>query len=79
MEGAILVLQYPDSRRRRTVALAATQSPFVLRLFKEAVLEDARVAVRERDEDDLLLIQDELELLRLQKLLDYLVPTGECL
>jgi hypothetical protein len=73
MKEAILVLQYPDSHR--TVALAATKNPFVLRLFKETVLEDARVAVRERDEDDLLLIQDELELLRLQKLLDYLVPS----
>ena len=77
MNRAILVLQYPDPHRRRTVALAATSSASVLRVFKEAVIEDARLAVRDRDADDLLLVQDQLELQRLQQVLDLLIPAKE--
>ena len=77
MDGAILVLQYPDSHLRRTVALAATRSPLALRAFKVAVLEDARIAV-DRDNDDLLSVQHQLELYRLQEILELLVPSGEC-
>ncbi len=77
MDGAILVLQYPDSHLRRTVALAATRSPLAMRAFKVAVLEDARIAV-DRNEDDLLSVQHRLELYRLQEILELLVPSGEC-
>ena len=55
MSNAILVLQYPDRREGRTVALA--------------VLEDARLSLMDRDGDDLLRVHDQLELTRLEKLL----------
>ena len=77
MDRAILVLQYPDSHLRRTVALAATRSLLALRAFKVAVLEDAKMAA-DRNDDDLLTVQHHLELDRLQKILELLVPSGEC-
>jgi len=75
VDGAILVLQYPDPGQRRTVALAATRSLLALRAFKVAVLEDARMAA-DRNDDDLLTVQHQLELYRLQKILELLVPSG---
>jgi len=77
MKRPILVLQYPDSRKARTVALAATRSEKALRAFKEAVLEDARLSVLDWQADEVIHLHEVAELERLQKLLDLLIPNGE--
>ena len=74
MKRPILVLQYPDSREARTIALAATRNERALRAFKEAALEDARLATLDWQADEIIHLQEEVELERLQKLLDVLIP-----
>ena len=77
MKRPILVLQYPDSREARTVALAATRSLKALQVFKEVVLEEARLGAMEWDADEILTIQNQAELERLEKLLDKLIPNND--
>jgi hypothetical protein len=77
MRRPILVLQYPDSREGRLVALASTRNAVALQAFREAVLEDARLAALDWRADDVLLMQEQLELERLEKLLGVLIPSGE--
>ncbi len=74
MNKPILVLQYPDSRQGRTVAIAATRNPEALRLFKRVVLEEARLAVLDWAVDEALHVQDQMELERLEKVLNLLIP-----
>lgn len=74
MSKPILVLQYPDSKGARTVALAATRSIEALRVFKKVVLDEARTKALGRHDDDILHLQDVAELERLEKLLDLLIP-----
>ena len=74
MKRPILVLQYPDSREARTVALAATRDLKALQAFKEAVLEEARLAAMDWDADEVLTLQNQMELERLEKLLEKLIP-----
>jgi len=74
MKRPILVLQYPDSREARTVALAATRNATALRAFKEAVLEDAKLSALDWQADEVIHVQEVVELERLQKLLDLLIP-----
>lgn len=76
MNRPILVLQYPDSREARTVALAATRSSKALSAFKEAVLEEARLKIMDWDTDDILRLQEEMELERLERLLNLLIPNN---
>ena len=73
----ILVLQYPDSRQGRTVAIAATKNIKALRNFKEVVLEEARLAVMDWTADEVLNIQERAELDRLQSLFEVLIPDVE--
>lgn len=73
----ILVLQYPDPHEGRTVAIAATRSLKALQSFKEAVLEEARLAVMDWETDEVLHAQNETELERLNKLLGLLIPDSE--
>ena len=68
-------MQYPDSREARTVALAATRNEKALRVFKEAVLEDARLSLLDWTADEVIHLQEEVELERLQKLLDLVIPS----
>ena len=77
MKRPILVLQYPDSREARTVALAATRNLKALQAFKEVVLEEARLAVMDWEADEVLSIQNQTELERLGKLLEKLIPGNE--
>ena len=77
MKRPILVLQYPDPREGRTVAIAATRNPAALRAFKEAVLEEARLAVLDWGPDEVIHIQDQAELERLQTSLRVLIPDDD--
>jgi hypothetical protein len=77
MNRPILVLQYPDSRQARTVALAATRSSKALFSFKEAVLEEARLKLMDWETDDILRLQEEMEFERLERLLNLLIPSNE--
>ena len=77
MNRPILVLQYPDSREGRMVALAATRNPSALKAFREAVLGDARLAVMDWRADEVLLMQERMELERLEKLLHMLIPSED--
>lgn len=70
-------MQYPDSREARTVALAATRNLKALQAFKEVVLEEARLAVMDWETDEILCIQNQTELERLEKLLEKLIPGNE--
>jgi hypothetical protein len=74
MERPILVLQYPDSRGAKTVALAATRNKKALRAFRETVLEEARLSLLDWEADEVIRLQDEVDLDRLQKLLDLVIP-----
>ena len=76
MADPVLVLQYPDTSTGRTVALAATRNVDAILAFKRAVLEDARLSVIYQDEDDVLHYRDRLEMERLEKLLNRVVPDG---
>ena len=70
-------MQYPDNREARTIALAATRSPRALQAFKEAVLEEARLAAMDWEADEVLHAQNQKELERLEKLLGLLMPDDE--
>jgi len=74
MKRPILVLQYPDSREGRTIALAATRNTTALKAFKEAVLEDAKLSSLDWQADEVIHLQEVVELERLQRLLDLLIP-----
>ena len=76
MQQPILVLQYPDGPKGKTVALAATRNPHVVSTFKDAVIEDARRSLKSR-EDELLILTDRLELERLQQVLGLLSEDTE--
>ena len=68
-----LVLQYPDLQTGKVRLLAFTQDKRVLHLFKEVVLEEARLNLLGCD-DDILRIEYEQEMRKLEKLLDALIP-----
>ncbi len=68
-----LVLQYPDLQTGKVRLLAFTQDKKVLNLFKKVVLEEARLNLLGCD-DDILRIDYEEELHKLEKLLNALVP-----
>lgn len=68
-----LVLQYPDLQTGKVRLLAATQDRRVLRVFKKTVLEEARLNLLGCD-DDILRIEYEEELHKLEKLLNALIP-----
>jgi hypothetical protein len=77
MNNPILVLQYPDPHECRTIAIAATRNRKALIAFKEAVLEDARLALLDWNTDDVLQEQSQLELERLERLLNLLIKDEE--
>ncbi len=77
MNRPILVLQYPDPREGRTVAIAATRNPSVLMAFKSTVLEEARLAAMDWEVDEVLRTQDKVELQRLEELLGLLLPNDD--
>ncbi len=77
MKQPILVLQYPDPRQGRTVAIAATRDPAMLHAFKETVLQEARLATMDWIADEVLLVQEQAELKRLQAMLELLIPDEE--
>ena len=68
-----LVLQYPDLQTGKVRLLAFTKDQRVLRLFKKIVLEEARLNLLGCD-DDILRIEYEEELRKLEKLLQALIP-----
>ena len=74
MKHPILVLQYPDSREGRLVALATTRNPNALLAFKQAVLEDARLDAIGLGCDEVLKVHEQAELERLSKVLEMLIP-----
>ena len=73
----ILVLQYPDLRQGRTIALAATRDWEAMQAFKRAALTDARLTAIRWGEDELLRIQGESEIERLEALLGELIPEDD--
>ena len=77
MKKPILVLQYPDARQGRTIALAATRSRSALLAFKQAVLEDTRLAVLDWDTDEVLRVHDKAEQDRLAHLMELLIPDDQ--
>ncbi len=77
MKKPILVLQYPDPHEGRTIALAATRSMKALQAFKEVVLEEARLGAIDWEADEVLNINNQTELVRLEKLLEKLIPDSE--
>jgi hypothetical protein len=68
-----LVLQYPDLQIGKVRLLAITEDKRVLSLFKRVVLEEARLNLLGCD-DDVLRIEYEEELHKLEKLLNALLP-----
>ena len=56
------------------MALAATRNGKALRAFKEAVLEDARLSILDWQADEVIHLQEVVELERLEKLLDLVIP-----
>ncbi len=74
MKRPILVLQYPDPHEGRTIAIAATRSLKALQAFKEVVLEEARLDAMDWEADEVLSINNQTELVRLEKLLEKLIP-----
>ena len=71
-----LTLQYPDPTLGRGVIVATTRDEDAIRLFKSAVLEEARNRYRSASDEVVMLI-DRLELERLERLLTLLVPESE--
>jgi hypothetical protein len=67
-----LVLQYPDLQTGKVRLLAFTQDIRVLGLFKQVVLEEARLALLGCD-DEILRIEYGEELHKLEKLLNVLI------
>jgi hypothetical protein len=70
MATVILTLQLP--RGGRGIPIATTTNPQVLCYFKQAVLREWQVKTEISDETEAMLAQLELE--RLQKALDTLIP-----
>jgi len=68
-----LVLQYPDLQTGKVRLLAVTQDKRALSMFKRVVLEEARLNLLGCD-DDILRIEYEEELRKLEKLLNALIP-----
>ncbi|MFC2018695.1 hypothetical protein ACFLU4_01895 [Chloroflexota bacterium] len=68
-----LVLQYPDLQTGKIRLLAVTQDRHVLVAFKEAALGEARLNLLSSD-DDILRIEYEEELHKLERLLQALIP-----
>ena len=68
-----LVLQYTDLQIGKVRLLAITEDKRVLSLFKRVVLEEARLNLIGCD-DDVLRIEYEEELHKLEKLLNALIP-----
>lgn len=68
-----LTLTYPDLQSGKVRLLAVTQDKRVLRLFKHAVLEEARLNLLGCD-DEILRIEYEEELSKLEKLFNALIP-----
>lgn len=73
MMQANLVLQYPDFQSGKLRLLAVTHDKRVLQLFKRIVLEEAKLNLLGCD-DDILRIEYEEELHKLEKLLSALIP-----
>jgi hypothetical protein len=73
MVSAHLVLQYPDWQAGKIRLLATTKDKSALAAFKKAVLEEARLNLLGCD-DDILRIEYEEELRKLEKLLNALIP-----
>ena len=73
---ANLVLQYPDLQSGKIRLLATTKDKKVLTAFRKAVLEEARLNLLGCD-DDILRIEYQEELRKLEKLLDALIPGTE--
>lgn len=73
MTSANLVLQYPDWQSGKIRLLATTKDKKTLSVFKKAVLEEARLNLLACD-DDILRIEYQEELHKLEKLLDALIP-----
>ena len=73
MTSANLALQYPDWQSGKIRLLATTKDKKTLSVFKKAVLEEARLNLLGCD-DDILRIEYEEELHKLEKLLDALIP-----
>ena len=71
MKKPMLVLQYPDRRQGRTIALAATRNRSALIAFKQAVLEDT---VLDWEADEVLRVNDNAEQCRLAHLMELLIP-----
>lgn len=69
---ASLVLQYPDWQSGKIRLLATTKNPKALKAFREAVLEEARLNLLSCD-DEILRIEYQEELNKLEKLLNALV------
>ena len=74
MKHPILVLQYPDSREGRLIALATTRNANALVAFKKAVLEDAQLDAIGLGCDEVLIVHEQAELERLSKVLEMLIP-----
>ena len=68
-----LVLQYPDLQNGRIRLLATTKNATALRAFKEAVLQEAKLNLIGCD-DEVLHIEYEEELHKLEKLLGAVIP-----
>ena len=68
-----LTLTYPDLQTGKVRLLAVTQDRRALAIFKRAVLEEARLNLLGCD-DDVLRIEYEEELHKLEKLLNALIP-----
>lgn len=70
---ASLVLQYPDWQSGKIRLLATTKNKKALKVFKEVVLEEARLNALTAD-DPILKCEYETEARKLQQLLDLIVP-----
>jgi hypothetical protein len=53
---------------------ASTRNKKALRAFRETVLEEARLSLLDWEADEVIRLQDEVDLDRLQKLLDLVIP-----
>ncbi len=68
-----LVLQYPDWQSGKIRLLATTKNKKALQSFKEAVIEEAKLNLVGCD-DEVLRIEYEEELHKLEKLLNAVIP-----
>ena len=73
MKQVALVLQYPAPQLGRTIALGATTNPKVLRVFCDAVIKEAKHKC-DLQQDEVLVLQERLEMERLERLLSLVVP-----